>query len=54
VTSDLKNFQLLAFLEDESNEQVVYKDMLNKIEAVNYTKRYPTVYGKKLGILTQS
>jgi hypothetical protein len=28
--------------------------MLNKIEAVNYTKRYPTVYGKKLGILTQS
>jgi hypothetical protein len=34
----------MAFLEDESNKQVVF----NNTKAVNYAKRYPTVYGKKL------
>jgi prepilin-type N-terminal cleavage/methylation domain-containing protein len=54
LTSDWKNFQLMAFLEDESNKQVVKNNIWVKTEAVNYNKRYPTVYGKKLGILTES
>jgi prepilin-type N-terminal cleavage/methylation domain-containing protein len=55
VTSDLKNFQLMAYLEDSANKQTVNKKwLLNKINAVNYAKRYPTVYGKKLWILTES
>jgi prepilin-type N-terminal cleavage/methylation domain-containing protein len=55
VTSNLKEFQLMAYLEDSANEQTVYKKwLLNKINAVNYKSRYPTVYWKKLWILTES
>jgi hypothetical protein len=48
VTSDLKYFQLLAYLEDSVNKQVVKNELLNKTNAISYTSRTPTVYGKKL------
>jgi prepilin-type N-terminal cleavage/methylation domain-containing protein len=54
VTSDLKYFQLLAYLEDSVNKQVVKNELLNKTNAISYTSRTPTVYGKKLWILTES
>ena len=51
LTEDKRNFQLMWFLEDESNKQV---SLITKTNAIDYTKRYPTVYWKKLGILTES
>jgi prepilin-type N-terminal cleavage/methylation domain-containing protein len=54
VTSDLKYFQLLAYLEDSANKQVVKNELQNKTNAISYKTRYPTVYWKKLGILTES
>lgn len=60
VTWDRKDFQLMAYLEDPTNKQIVnnnniYKNKLfPQTQAVNYAKRYPTVYWKKLWILTES
>lgn len=51
VSKDRKYFQLMAFLEDQANKQVV-KAWINQANAVDYSIRYPTVYWKKLGILT--
>ena len=45
LTRDKKYFQLMAFLEEEDNLQ-------NQALGIDYTVRYPTVYGSKLGILT--
>ena len=53
LTEDKKHFQLMAFLEDEWNKQNTF-NILNQANATDYTRRYPTVYWKKLGILTES
>ena len=45
LTKDKKHFQLMAFLEEQDNLQTI-------AWAVDYSKRYPTVYWKKLWILT--
>ena len=49
LTKDKKYFQLMWFLEEEDNIQV---KLFNQTQAVDYSILYPTVYGKKLGILT--
>ena len=49
LTKDKKYFQLMWFLEEEGNLQT---NIFNKIGAVDYSILIPTVYGKKLGILT--
>jgi len=53
LTEDKKHFQLMAFLEDDANKQL-WINIINQTNAVDYTRRYPTVYWKKLGILTES
>ncbi len=53
LTVDKKNFQLMALLEDSGNKQVVW-NITNQAKAIDYTKRYPAFYWKKLGILTES
>ncbi len=50
LTRDKKYFQLMAFLEEEDNLQTA--GIFNKTNAVDYSIRYPTVFGDKLGILT--
>ncbi len=52
VTKDRKYFQLMWFLEDQANKQIV-KSYVNQAGAADYSIRFPTVYGKKLGILTE-
>lgn len=52
VTKDRKFFQLMWFLEDKANKQTV-RGPINQVGATDYSIRYPTVYGKKLGILTE-
>lgn len=52
ITKDWKDFQLMAFLEDWANKQVV-RSLFNNTYAIDYTNRYPTFYGSKLWILTQ-
>lgn len=54
LTEDKKYFQLLWFLEDQSNLQTYRNPLINQTKAVDYSKRYPTVIWKKLGILTES
>ena len=63
VTKDNRNFQLMAYLEDESNKQLVKNQntkemtqfLIPQVNAwVDYTNRYPTLYWKQLGILTES
>ena len=49
LTKNKKYFQLMWFLEEEDNIQV---KLFNQTQAVDYSILYPTVYGKKLGILT--
>ncbi len=53
VTKDRKYFQLMAYLEDQANKQIV-KNILPETYAADYTNRYPTVYWKKLWILTDT
>lgn len=50
LSSDRKNFQLMWFLEDSINKQYSF---ISKTYAADYATRYPTVYGKKLWILTE-
>ena len=52
LTKDKKYFQLMWFLEEEDNLQIVW--IFNETQAVDYSILHPTVYGKKLGILTDS
>jgi prepilin-type N-terminal cleavage/methylation domain-containing protein len=54
LTADWKYFQLMAYLEDSANEQLVKNNLSWKSNAISYTNRTPTVYGKKLWILTES
>lgn len=53
LTSDKKYFQLMWYLEDEANKQVV-KWITNQANAATYSTRFPTVAWKKLGILTEA
>ena len=56
TTKSRNHFQLMAFLEDSSNLQNTKKtaSLLPKTYAasIDYSDRYPTVWGDKLGILT--
>lgn len=58
VTADKIHFQLMAFLEDENSldtaENRKWQFLIPKANALNYTKRFPTVYWEKLGVLTES
>lgn len=54
LTTDKKYFQLMAFLESSENLQT-YSPILNRAAAVvDYSDRYPTVYWKKMWIITDS
>ena len=50
LTKDKKYFQLMWFLEEEDNLQEAW--IFKQSQALDYSVLYPTVYGKKLGILT--
>ncbi len=50
LTKDLKNAQLLVFLEDSSN----IISFLPEAHAADYSNRIPKVSGKKLGVLTHN
>ncbi|MDD3645999.1 MAG: fibrinogen-like YCDxxxxGGGW domain-containing protein [Candidatus Gracilibacteria bacterium] len=56
ITDDRKYFQLMGFLEEEGSLQLIYNKSLivNKLysSSIDYSTRYPTVYGKQLGIIT--
>jgi len=58
LTKDKKYYQLMAYLEEADNLQSFappsppLKGGTIKVSAIDYTTRYPTVYWKKLGILT--
>ena len=52
LTNDRKYFQLLWFLEEDQN--LSNNIMLNNTYAIDYTNRIPTVYGRKLGVLTNT
>jgi hypothetical protein len=41
----------MAFLEEETNI-TTQLNLANSVQAVDYSDRIPTIYGKKLGILT--
>ena len=51
LTKDRINFQLMSYLEDKKNLQANLID-INQTNAEDYSKKYPTVYWKKLWILT--
>ena len=53
LTSDRKKFQLLAFLEEDANI-TSNLNITNSVQAVDYSNRIPTTYGRKLWILTDS
>jgi prepilin-type N-terminal cleavage/methylation domain-containing protein len=50
LTKDKKYYQLMWFLEEQSETEVAW--LFTRANAVDYSIRYPTVYGKKLWILT--
>ncbi|NUJ97435.1 prepilin-type N-terminal cleavage/methylation domain-containing protein [Candidatus Gracilibacteria bacterium] len=54
LTKDRSNFQLMVFLEEKNNADSVSDiNFITKTYAeVDYSSRYPIVYGKGLGILT--
>ena len=51
LTSDKEHFQLMWYLEDQSNISFLW---IQNTYATDYTKRYPTVIGAKLWILTDT
>jgi hypothetical protein len=51
LTADRKYFQLMAFLEEEANI-TTQLNISDSVQAVDYSNRIPTVYGKRLWILT--
>jgi len=55
LMSDRRNFQLMAFMEEKSslaqNRFLSKPIAINKSFALDYSSRYPKVYGKKLWIL---
>jgi len=50
LTKDKKYYQLMWFLEEQSETEVAW--LFTRANALDYSIRYPTVYGKKLWILT--
>jgi hypothetical protein len=48
LSADRKYFQLLALLEEE----VLANNIISRSYALDYSSRIPSVYGDKLGILT--
>ena len=50
LTRDRKSLQLMAMMEEQSSTAFHLSKSTN---AINYEERYPKVYGKKLGVLTQ-
>ncbi len=52
LSKNKKDFQLMAFLEEEDNLQTA--EIFNKSSAVDYYTRFPTVFWKKLWILTDN
>lgn len=50
LTVDKKHHQLLAFLEESENLQV-YNSLFSQAHASGFQDRYPTVQGRKLGII---
>ncbi len=52
LTSDKKYFQIMWFLEDQSSELWLLWINHTYATSVDYTKRYPYIYGSKLWILT--
>lgn len=55
LTKDRKYFQLMWFLEESENLSTINwikNSLISQTHAVNYIDRIPTVYGKKLWILT--
>ncbi len=52
LTKDKKYFQLMAFLEDSDDLQNKTAWIFPKVYAWTYEDRYPTVYWKKLWVLT--
>ena len=53
LTRDRKHYQLLWFLEEEAS-LTTQNTILNQASAVSYENRSPTVYGRKLWILTDN
>ncbi|MDQ7009793.1 MAG: hypothetical protein Q9M94_05870 [Candidatus Gracilibacteria bacterium] len=51
LTKNKKYFQLMTFLEEESDDVLVLNSN-NKLNAGNYEDRHPYTKGKKLGIMT--
>ncbi len=55
LTRNKKYFQLLAFLEEESEDTLAsIKIWVHNVQATDYTDRFPKVTGKKLWILLDS
>jgi len=50
LTKDRKHYQLMWFLEDETDLQISW--IFNQTNAIDYSIKNPTVYWKKLWILT--
>ncbi len=54
LTKDLRDVWIMWFLENDTNNEESYKiDILQSTYAIDYTKRYPIVYWKKLWILIE-
>ena len=53
LTKDRKYFQLMAFLEEEENITAHHR-LITTTNAIDYSDRITTVYGKKLWILTDT
>jgi hypothetical protein len=52
LTDDKKHYQLMVFLEESDNLESSL--LQNTNAATDYKNRYPKVYGKRLGILTNT
>ncbi len=50
LSADRRYYQLLGYLEDANNQT---SGVFNQAYAGDYTSRFPTVTGKKLGVLTE-
>ena len=51
LTKDKKYFQLMAFLEEETEDTLAWNNLFNTSQAVDYSERVPHVKWKKLWIL---
>ena len=53
VSRDKKSFQLLWYLEENNDNLTSFFPWAHAVWAVDYTERFPVVYGKKLGVMTE-